>query len=100
MTSAQTVGEFLKERGIVPGPRDYVHPTASAPLADNTVVEYSAAVPVKFITASGSKTIVTKAFDVGAFLEEQGIHLGKNDMIRPSLSDRSCRIRRSALRVS
>ncbi|HLI97663.1 MAG TPA: ubiquitin-like domain-containing protein [Candidatus Baltobacteraceae bacterium] len=87
VTSAQTVGEFLKERGIVPGPRDYVHPAAQAPLTDNLLIEYSPAVPVRLITASGTKTIVTTADDVGALLEEQGIQLGKHDIVRPSLAD-------------
>ncbi len=87
VTSAQTVGEFLKERGITPGPRDYVHPAADTPLTDNSIVDYSPAVPVRLITASGSKTIVTTAGDVGALLEEQGIRLGKHDIVRPSLAD-------------
>ncbi len=87
VTSAQTVGAFLKERGIVPGPRDYVRPAVDTPLTDNIIVEYSPAVPVRLITASGTKTIVTTADDVGALLEEQGIHLDKHDIVRPSLAD-------------
>jgi 3D (Asp-Asp-Asp) domain-containing protein len=87
VTSAQTVGTFLKERGIVPGPRDYVRPAIDTPLTDNLIIEYSPAVPVRLITASGTKTIITTAEDVGALLEEQGIHLGKHDIVRPSLSD-------------
>jgi 3D (Asp-Asp-Asp) domain-containing protein len=87
VTPAQTVGDFLKERGIAPGPRDYVHPGIASPLVDNLVIDYSPAVPVKIVTAAGSKTIVTTAEDVGALLEEQGIHLGKNDIVRPSLAD-------------
>lgn len=87
VTSSQTVGQFLKERGIVPGPRDYVHPAAQTPLTDNLVIDYSPAVPVKIVTAAGKKTVITTAGDVGALLEEQGIHLGKHDIVRPSLAD-------------
>lgn len=87
VTTAQTVGTFLKERGIVPGPRDYVHPAADTPLTDNILIEYSPAVPVRLVTAAGTKTIVTTAQDVGALLEEQGIHLGTHDLVRPSLAD-------------
>lgn len=87
VTSAQTVGAFLKERGIAPGPRDYVRPAADTPLTDNLIIEYSPAVPVRLVTAAGTKTIVTTAEDVGALLEEQGIHLGKHDIVRPSLAD-------------
>jgi 3D (Asp-Asp-Asp) domain-containing protein len=87
VTSAPTVGAFLKERGIVPGPRDYVHPAADTPLTDNLIIEYAPALPVRLETAAGTKTIVTTAQDVGALLEEQGIHLGKHDIVRPSLAD-------------
>jgi 3D (Asp-Asp-Asp) domain-containing protein len=87
LTAAQTVGAFLKERGIVPGPRDYVHPAAGTPLADNVIIEYSPAVPVRLITATGTKTIVTTAEDVGALLEEQRVRLGPHDIVRPSLAD-------------
>jgi 3D (Asp-Asp-Asp) domain-containing protein len=87
VTSAQTVGDFLKERGITPGPLDYVRPAATTALVDNLVIEYAPAVPVKLTTRSGSKTIVTTATDVGALLEEQGIRLGKYDVVRPSLAD-------------
>jgi 3D (Asp-Asp-Asp) domain-containing protein len=86
-TSAQTVGAFLAERGIVPAPNDYVRPGVDTPLIDNELIEYSPAVPVRLVTASGSKTIVTAAEDVGALLEEQGVQLGPHDIVRPSLSD-------------
>ncbi len=87
VTSSQTVGEFLKERGIVPASRDYVRPAADTKLVDNLVIEYSPAIPVTLITAAGSKKIITTADDVGALLEEQGIRLGKYDVVRPSLDD-------------
>jgi len=87
ITSARTVGEFLKERGITAGPRDYVRPTADTPLTDGTFVQYSPAVPIRLITAYGERTVITTAEDVGALLEEQGIHLGNHDVVRPSLAD-------------
>jgi uncharacterized protein YabE (DUF348 family)/3D (Asp-Asp-Asp) domain-containing protein len=87
VTTAQTVGEFLRERGIVPGPDDYVHPSAGTPLTDNLLVEYSPAVRVSLVTAAGRKTIVTTAEDVGALLEEQGVRLGEYDEVRPSLAN-------------
>lgn len=87
VTSSQTVADFLKERGITPGPLDFVRPAPSTPLVDNMVIQYSPAVPVKLITRAGSKTIITTSDDVGALLEEQGIHLDKHDIVRPSLAD-------------
>lgn len=87
VTSAQTVGQFLKERGIAPGPHDYVRPGEDTPLVDNLVIEYAQAVPVHLISLGKKKTVLTTAGDVGALLEEQGIHLGKHDVVRPSLAD-------------
>lgn len=87
VTTAATVGEFLKERGIEPGPADYVHPSMNTPLTDNLVVEYAPAIPVKLVTAAGTKTITTTATDVGSLLEEEGVDLGPHDVVRPSLSD-------------
>ncbi len=77
----------FSRNGASSGPRDYVHPAAQTPLTDNLLIEYSPAVPVRLITASGTKTIITTADDVGALLEEQGIELGKHDIVRPSLAD-------------
>jgi resuscitation-promoting factor RpfB len=87
VTSSQTVGDFLKERGISPGPRDYVHPDAATPLVDNLVIDYSPAVRVGLIIGGIRKTVVTTAADVGAVLEEQNIHLGKYDVVSPGLAD-------------
>lgn len=87
VTASQTVGDFLRERGITPGPQDYVHPAPATPLADNLIIEYAPAVPVKLVTGSVVKTVVTTADDVGALLEEQGVQLDKHDVVRPSLAD-------------
>ncbi len=87
VTSATTVLGFLKERGIVPGPGDYVHPALDTPLVDNLIIEYSPAIPVKIVTPSGSRVIQTTASDVGSLLEDQGIDLGDHDVVRPSLSE-------------
>ena len=86
-TLAQTVGAFLKERGIAPAAHDYVHPSLDAPLSDNLVIEYHAAVPVRIISARGTKTVLTSSADIGALLEEQGVVLGKYDEVHPSLAD-------------
>ena len=86
-TTAQSVGAFLKERGITVGPHDYVHPSVDAPLTDNLAIEYHVAVPVRIVTAHGAKTVLTSAADIGALLEERGIVLGKYDEVHPSLAD-------------
>lgn len=87
VTTAATVGAFLQERGIRPRPADYVHPDPATPLTDNTVVQYSPQVAVTLVTSSGRHRILTTAPDVGALLEETGLHLGRYDIVRPSLAD-------------
>jgi 3D (Asp-Asp-Asp) domain-containing protein len=88
VTTAATVGAFLRERGITLGQKDYVRPGADQPLTDNIVIDYHAAVPVHLITARGKRTLLSAAGDVGALLEEQGINLDKDDEVYPSLSNR------------
>jgi 3D (Asp-Asp-Asp) domain-containing protein len=85
VTAAQNVGEFLKERGIVPGTHDYVHPAIDTPLSDNLIIEYTPAVPVHLITPAGKEQILTSAPDVGALLEEQSIQLRAHDVVHPAL---------------
>lgn len=87
VTSARTVADFLKERGITAGAGDYVYPSADTPIAANMRIEYSAAVPVTLVNGLDRRAIVSNAADVGALLEERGIHLGSYDVVSPSLSD-------------
>lgn len=86
-TTARTVAEFLKERGITPGDKDYIAPGLDTPITGDMQVEYSAAVPITIINGRSRKAIVSNGADVGSVLEEQGIHLGEYDVVTPSLSD-------------
>lgn len=85
VTTASTVFDFLKERGIAVSSNDYVNPSLGTPLTDNLVIDYIEAVPVKIVNGTSRKTILSAAPDVGALLEQQGLHLGKNDKVFPSL---------------
>lgn len=87
LTSAATVGAFLKERGITVGTGDYVHPSLDTAIAPGMLIEYSASVPVTLATGSDRAAIITNAADVGALLEERGIRLGTYDKVSPSLAD-------------
>lgn len=86
-TSARTVGDFLKERGITVGSGDYVHPSADTPILPGMQIEYSASVPVTLANGNDRRAIATNAADVGALLEERGIHLGTYDKVSPSLAE-------------
>jgi len=86
-TSARTVGDFLKERGITAGPADYVHPSLDTAVTPGMRIEYAASVPVTLVSGGDRRTIATNAADVGAMLEERGIRLGTYDTVSPSLAD-------------
>jgi 3D (Asp-Asp-Asp) domain-containing protein len=87
LTSARTVGDFLKERGITVGPADYVHPSLDTPVSPDMQIEYSASVPVTLANGGDRRSIATNAADIGALLEERGIRLGTYDKVSPSLAD-------------
>jgi len=87
VTSARTVGDFLKERGITVGAGDYVHPSLDTAVSPGMEIEYSASVPLTLANGSDRRAITTNASDVGALLEERGIHLGTYDKVSPSLAD-------------
>ncbi len=85
-TSAQTVGDFLRTRGVVVGARDYVSPALDTPLSDRMTITYRAAVPVTIVTAHRRIALDTAAPDVGSLLEEQGIRLASSDEVRPAVA--------------
>lgn len=87
LSAARTVGDFLKERGITVGAGDYIHPSADTLITGDMQIEYSAAVPVTFVSGQTHQEIVSNAADVGALLEERGVHLGTYDTVSPSLAD-------------
>jgi len=86
-TSAATVGDFLRERGIAAGDHDFVSPSADTPLSDRMTIVYRAAVPVTILTSNQRRGAMSSAQDVGALLEEQGIRLASTDEVQPSLAD-------------
>jgi 3D (Asp-Asp-Asp) domain-containing protein len=87
MTAARTVGDFLKERGITVGAADYVHPSLDTPIVPGMQIEYDASIPLTLVDGTSRRTIVSTASDVGALLEERGIHLSDYDTVSPSLAD-------------
>lgn len=87
LTAAHTVGDFLKERGITVGGADYVHPSLDTGITPGMQIEYDASVPVTLVDGTYRRNIASSAADVGALLEESGIHLGAYDAVSPSLAD-------------
>ncbi|MEO6914157.1 MAG: ubiquitin-like domain-containing protein, partial [Candidatus Baltobacteraceae bacterium] len=87
VTTAASVADFLKERGISVGPNDYLNPSPGTALSDGLVIDYIAAVPVRVVDGTIQKMVLTSAPDVGALLEQQGLYLRKDDKVFPALSD-------------
>jgi 3D (Asp-Asp-Asp) domain-containing protein len=84
-TAATTVGEFLRERGIVANDGDYVSPSVDTPLSDRMSIEYRAAVPVTIVADKHRATTMTAASNVAALLQSENITLGRYDEVTPSL---------------
>lgn len=87
VTSAATVGEFLHERGIVVGDRDYVAPALDVPLSDRLTVVYRPAVPVSIFNSHQRLDVVSNAETVAALLDEQNVRIGPHDVVEPALQE-------------
>jgi 3D (Asp-Asp-Asp) domain-containing protein len=85
-TAATTVGEFLRERGIVANDGDYVSPSVDTPLSDRMSIEYRAAVPVTIVADKHRATMMTAASNVAELLQSENITLAKYDEVSPSLT--------------
>lgn len=86
-SSAATVADFLRERGITAGPNDYVDPAVDVPLSDGLAISYRAAVPVTIQAAHRRLAVVSSALDVGELLDEQHVAIGPDDDVHPALAD-------------
>ena len=86
-TTAKTVGDFLKERGLTATDADFVSPALPTPLSDTIAVTYRQAIPVTIETSKIRETVTSSLVDVGALLENEHINLGKHDEVSASLSD-------------
>lgn len=82
-TKADTLGEFLAERGITLGPSDHITPAVTTPITEGMEIQYSRAVPVILDIAGQKKKIATPLRNVGAILDEQHVALGKLDKVMP-----------------
>jgi 3D (Asp-Asp-Asp) domain-containing protein len=87
VTHAQTVGAFLAERSITAGAADDVVPARDAPVVDGMHIDYRAAVPVALIVGRERRQVLTTARNVGDFVVAQGIRLGPNDRVEPSVRE-------------
>jgi 3D (Asp-Asp-Asp) domain-containing protein len=87
-TGAATVGDFLRERGVVVAQNDYLSPAAQTPISDRMTITYRNAVPVTIVQWREKHLVTSAADDVGSLLEEQGIRLAPTDEVQPTISSR------------
>jgi resuscitation-promoting factor RpfB len=85
-STAATVGDFLRERGIVPGDGDDVSPSVDTPLSDKMTILYRQAVAVTVVMENRRETLLTSAPDVATLIASLNIHLGNGDTIVPALN--------------
>lgn len=85
-THAATVGDFLREQGIVVENDDYVSPALETPISDRMTVAYRPAVSVTVI--DGNRRIGTRssAADVASLLQSLNIRLGRYDSVEPNVN--------------
>lgn len=83
-THAETVGDLLKENGVVVSALDEVIPRPKDKVSEGVKVTVKRAIPVKVI--SGTQTVVTTAVasTVGEVLEKIGFPTDRHDRVTPS----------------
>jgi 3D (Asp-Asp-Asp) domain-containing protein len=85
-TDAPTVGDFLREEGIRLGDHDSIRPAIDAPITEGTIVEYRSAVPVSIRVGHNTTQVWSAAANVADMLSENGVRLGRFDMVTPARS--------------
>ncbi len=84
-TSRPTVGQALREAGIVLGPGDRVTPDIDAPVAADARIEIAHAVAVTIALPEQDKSLFTFARTVGELLAEADVTLGEGAVAVPDL---------------
>lgn len=79
-----TVGEALKDLGLVPGPKDHVEPAGTTELKPGTEVFVRNAVHTKLRVDGGLRDVVSSADTVETLLKHAGITVGSNDYVFPA----------------
>lgn len=79
-----TVGEALKDLGLVPGPKDHLTPAASTPLRPGLEIFVRNAVHTKLRVDGQVRDVVSSADSVSALIANAGISVGEDDYVFPS----------------
>jgi uncharacterized protein YabE (DUF348 family) len=85
-TTADTVGEFLKENKLEVKEHDQIKPGLKATLKDEGKVTLKSAVPVKLVVGGKPQQVWTTSTTVADLLKQQNVTLGKLDRVEPAAS--------------
>ncbi|MBV8151370.1 MAG: DUF348 domain-containing protein [Candidatus Eremiobacteraeota bacterium] len=83
-TTAATVGEALREAGIIAAEGDAVSPSLDTPISDGLTIDYRAAFPVTLIVGGQPQEVRTAARTVADLLVERDVALAPIDRVSPA----------------
>lgn len=79
-----TIGEALKDLGLVPGPRDHVHPAVDEKLRSSMSLYVRNAIHAKLRADGRLRDVVSSADTVRNLLAHAGVRLGEHDYVFPA----------------
>ena len=79
-----TVGEAVKDLGLVPGPKDAMHPSADTKLRPGLSIFVRNAIHAKLRVDGQLRDIVSSADTVETLLKHAGVQVGSSDYVIPS----------------
>ncbi len=86
-TKASTVEQFLAERNITVTEDDLLQPDIHAKIKDGTTITLHTRWTIPVQVDGQTKVVKTLKRDVAGALQEAGIALGKQDRVKPALTD-------------
>lgn len=87
-TTADTVGEFLKEQNIVVEEHDKLNVEQDSKIKNNLKITLEKAFSIKLVDGGKEKQVLTTSTTVADFLEQQGIKLNDLDRVEPKLTEK------------
>ncbi len=79
-----TVGQAVKDLGLVPGPEDLMHPPASTKLRSGLSIYVRNAIHAKLRVDGALRDVVSSADTVENLIKQAGVAAGPNDYIFPA----------------
>jgi uncharacterized protein YabE (DUF348 family) len=79
-----TVGDALKDLGLVPGPKDHLHPAKATALEPGLQIFVRNAVHTKLRVDGRVRDVVSSADSVSNLLVHAGVVVGKDDYVYPA----------------